>query len=92
MTSSRLFLSGSHSLKEPRVSEMALRCWRAATVLADDGELTPMCKVPCMTYLLDLGDQGPLIRCRDAQQALLLARVFVAHQSGTPAIEVGHQS
>jgi hypothetical protein len=45
-----------------------------------------------MTYLLDLGDGCLLIPCRDAQQALLLARVYGAYQTGTPAIDVRHQS
>lgn len=40
--------------------------------------------LPCY---LDLGDGTPLIRCRDACQALTLARLYVALHTGRPAIE-----
>lgn len=40
-----------------------------------------------MPYLLQLPD-GTLIPCRDAHQALLLARVFVACETGRAAVEV----
>lgn len=40
-----------------------------------------------MPYFLDLGDGGLLIRCRDAYQALLLAQVWVALETGKPSIE-----
>ena len=39
-----------------------------------------------MRYLLELPD-GTRIPCRDAHQALLLARVFVAIETGRPAVE-----
>jgi hypothetical protein len=39
--------------------------------------------LPCY---LDLGDGSPLIPCRDARQALLLARVFVSITTGRPAV------
>jgi hypothetical protein len=41
--------------------------------------------LPCY---LDLGDGTPPARCRDAQQALLLARVYIAILTGKPAIEI----
>jgi hypothetical protein len=40
-----------------------------------------------LTYLLDTGDGSPPIACRDAHQALLLARLMVAFHTGTPARE-----
>lgn len=77
---------------ESRVSKTALRSSSLATVLVDDAALTLMSRVRCMTHFLDVGDLVPLIRSHDAQQALLLARVFVVHQTGRLAIEVGHLS
>jgi hypothetical protein len=44
-----------------------------------------------MTYLLDLSDGRPPIRCRDAHQALLLARLWVAYATGQPAVQVDGQ-
>ena len=41
-----------------------------------------------MVYLLDTGDGQPLIVCRDAHQALLLARLMVAYRTGAPAREI----
>lgn len=43
--------------------------------------------LPTPRYLLDLGDGQPAIECRDAHPALLLARLWVAHETGRPAIE-----
>lgn len=39
-----------------------------------------------MVYRLDLGTGAPVIVCRDAAQALALARVFVALATGRPAV------
>jgi hypothetical protein len=39
-----------------------------------------------MRYLLDFGDDSEMVRCRDAHQALQLARLFVAWQTGQPAL------
>jgi len=41
-----------------------------------------------MTYLLDLGDGSPLIRCRDQHQALSFARLWVAFCTGAAAVEI----
>lgn len=38
-----------------------------------------------MTFLLDLGDGGPLIPCRDERQALALGRLYVALRTRRPA-------
>jgi len=38
-----------------------------------------------MTFLLDLGNGGALIACRDARQALALGRLYVALRTGRPA-------
>jgi hypothetical protein len=40
-----------------------------------------------MRYLLYFGDGSEMVRCRDAHQALQLARLFVAWQTGQPAKE-----
>jgi|GEM_PF-2862002 len=45
-----------------------------------------------MRYLLDLGDGEPPISCRDAHQALLLARLWVSYHTGKPAVETPAES
>jgi len=40
-----------------------------------------------MIYSLDLGNGTAAIPCRDAHQALLLTRLWVAYATGTPATE-----
>lgn len=41
-----------------------------------------------MVYVLDIGNGHPPIPCRDAHQALLLARLWVAFTTGAPAEEL----
>ena len=57
--------------------------------LSDDTALTPARIVDAMAYYLDLADGGPLIPCRDAHQARLLARVYVAITTGRPTAASG---